>query len=411
MLEINAETPVDNILDAQGVNQRALMTRLACLVFGKAEGHILRAYTQFSPKALAALIEARRKGVFDYGETIRKLGVGAWVFPNQPTAVLEALDLANQEKYDEVNLEALQLVDEAGAPIIDLTRLFPTMKTGRKPQTKKEEPKGPTEAELAELAKEKEAQAAREAAEAEAKAKAEAEAAAEAKRRQEAQEAQKAKRVKAEQEEVSETSAPDPVSAIARIVEPIQDHIARLSTNLGETLEGMHKQTTSEIQAVVDEMNQTSAQLDVRLNVIEQNQIALAKALRTFDRNVQQILMYFVDPHMEFEQLPLGGFRLSESAAETSPSAAETSPAPEPQEEEPGYEPDDKGSSIPETNEHAEEPDEDATVKRYTEEELKNMELQDLRDYAASIGCTPARWMKTNVNRILKEYERQDAEG
>jgi hypothetical protein len=405
--DINADTPVQAILEAEGTNKRAAMTRLACQVFNKSDGRILRAYTQFSPQAMATLIEAKRKGVFDYGETIRKLSVGAWSFPNNPKAVLEALDLATEGEYDQVDLEAMDLLDEEGRPVIDTTRLFPTMKKPRAPKPKAEKPKetGPTEAELAELKAEKEA-AERKAAEEEARrheaAKAEK---AEEKRRQEVMEAQR--------QQAEEPAAPvssDPLSAVSilaeKVVTPIREHIANLSTNLGEVLEGMHKQNTEALQALQDEMNQTSAQTDVRLNVIEQNQVALAKALQTFDRNVQQILMYFVDPHMEFEQLPLGDFQATESAAETSESAAETSPE---ESEESGYEPDDKGSTVEEASEHADDGDEEDTVKRYTKEELEAMDLPDLRAYAESIGCTPARWQKTNVNRILKEYKRLDS--
>lgn len=405
--DIRADTPVQAVLEAENINKRAAMTRLACQVFNKSDGRVLRAYTQFSPQALASLIEAKRKGVFDYGETIRKLSVGAWSFPNDPQAILRALDLAAEGQYEEVDLGSMDLLDDEGRPVIDITRLFPTMKKAPKTGSSKKKKGAKKKAESSNSKKEEEKAAAKKKAEQE-----EREAAERDRLEREAaeREAQESSESGEELEHDDELTAIDDelvVELAERVRKPVQEHIANLSTNLGEVLEGMHKQTTEHLQAVQAEVDQTSAQLGARLDTIEQNQVVLARALQTFDRNVQQILMYFVDPHMEFEQLPLEGFHLTNSAAETSQAA------PPPESEEPDDEPDDEGSSVEEASEHADDEGESGedTVERYTKEELEAMELPELRDYAESIGCTPARWRRTNVNRIMTEYKRLDDEG
>lgn len=369
--DVNAETPVRAVLESEG-NQRALMTRLAMLVFGKADGKVIRAYTQFSPRSLAALIEGRRKGVFDYGETIQKLDVGGWTFPSDTDAVLRALDQAEAgEPIEEIDLEPLGVLDGDGKPTVSLERLFPS--AGKNASPAKARP-GPSST----------------------------------------------KTVKAEPPKAEPPKAVEPPPNRAsniKVVEgpptsgsSVEDHIERLSKNLGEVLEGMHNETLSKIQDLQGSLSSLlemqKALGEMQLNN-ERRILALGRALQTFDRNVQQISMYFVDPGMEFETLDLEGLSLNSSPTPELQPQLELVAHEDADEPEDYVEPDE---DIPEEAENISEESEDASVDRYTQGELEKMELQDLRAYAESIGVTPARWQKTNVNRILAEYRRLDGE-
>lgn len=405
-MNIDAETPVSAILNAEGVNKRALMTRLACVVFGKAEGHILRAYTQFSPQSLASLVEARRKGVFDYGETIRKLSVGAWTFPKDPVAVLKALDLADGEKYDEVDLEALDLLDDEGKPLIDLGLLFPAMKKPRKTAQPKEEPEpqlkvqseplppeaGPSEEELEELRAERAAHRAKNM-------------------------AGEAKPTPSKEPVEQENGGGKPV-IYDGLLSGLENRISTLASDLADALGVVVEENRLHAVQAQGELSENTALTLLALerqDALASNIDTLAKALLTFDANVRQLSLYFVDPHMEFEPLELPFVDLpttltySEDSGEEEESSAQGEDE-SVEEEEPRPTP-----LRVVAEEKAEEEEEEVekgepTTDRYTQEQLEAMDLAELRSYAEGLGCTPARWQKTNVNRILAEYQRQDSE-
>ena len=124
-MDITSETPTQEILNNTTENRNGLMCALAGRVFQKSDGRMLKAYTNFGFKKLALVIDAKRMGIFDFGVTIRQTDTGGYVFPMDTDAVLSAIKLAEDERYDEVDLKALNLLDEQGSPIVPLKSIFP----------------------------------------------------------------------------------------------------------------------------------------------------------------------------------------------------------------------------------------------------------------------------------------------
>jgi hypothetical protein len=129
-VNIDIETPTKDIIANTAENRNGLMCALAGRVFGKADGRMLKAYTNFGFMKLALVIDAKRKGIFNYGAAIRQLDVGAYIFPTDTDAVLKAIELAAEEKYDEVDLDAMNLLDSDGNVVVPLKELFPAYTNG-----------------------------------------------------------------------------------------------------------------------------------------------------------------------------------------------------------------------------------------------------------------------------------------
>lgn len=136
-MQINEDTPVEDILAEK--NSKPKMVKLAQIVFDRQGLEYFRAFAQFrNVSDLGALIEAKRKNVFDYSVCVRQTDSGVRFTKNTDT-VMDALKLAMDGKYEDIDLRAIGLVDANGNPVVQLQELCPEAeapKKARKPRKK-----------------------------------------------------------------------------------------------------------------------------------------------------------------------------------------------------------------------------------------------------------------------------------
>ena len=104
-MNITADTPVDAVM-----NNRLQMVQLAQAVFDMGDVRVVRAFSQFRfAKDLASIIEAKRRGVFDYGALIMSSGKGRGPaqWPTNTKAILTAIDNAADGAADKIDWSAL----------------------------------------------------------------------------------------------------------------------------------------------------------------------------------------------------------------------------------------------------------------------------------------------------------------
>lgn len=124
MNEITAKTAIEDVLDGPGARVR--LVRLAQLVMDCPGIQYMPAFTQFrSSEDLATLIEAKRKGIFDYGACLVKTDMGLR-YPNDTDAVLRALRCALNGNYGEIDIQRLGLFDvTSGEPLVSIHDICP----------------------------------------------------------------------------------------------------------------------------------------------------------------------------------------------------------------------------------------------------------------------------------------------
>jgi hypothetical protein len=375
-MEITAETSVQDVLDATNENQRALMSRLAMVVFNRFSGGTIRAFTQFGFKELGVVIEAHRKSVFDYGAVILATNTGfAW--PKDTRAVLHAIEAAEAGDYGSIDLDALGLVDGDGNPKVDLQKVFPGMPEDgfSRPAQQQTEPEP-------EPVIEEEPDVEEPPLPPEPEAKVEVE-----------PELQRQVIPMRRPEPAPEPQPSAPMNA-GDEVQAIIDRIDKLSNGMADAFETV----VGEVKKI--DLNRASViedEIGYVKNEVENTKagiLGLFGVLEVMDRNMRKVQDFIVgEGVLEFEDLPRDAISMVKLAV--------------PEDIDERLE-DDSGSvtTDPQDNEVVETNGQDTSSSAYTREQLEAMDVPTLRNIAAEVGAEPARWAKTNVNRILEAQAR-----
>jgi hypothetical protein len=375
--DININTPVKDILDQGGVNQKGWMSRLGMIVFDRFGGPTLKAFTQFEPADLAVVIEAKRKGVFDYGVCIRDTGAG-WTWPSNPKAVLAAVALAEEGKHGEINLGSLALVDTNKNPIPDhgLKQLCPGIDAKPSGQPA-EAPTGDDPKKVLPFTKPQDAAPLQEVPPA----------------------AEKKTRKKKEQPALPVVKEEKPSDTLKNPeyggseVDVIIERIDKLSEGLVdafETVVAKLKETDQKRASIVeDELGYVKEEVEN----VKAGLVGLWTSLEVMDRNMRQILMFTFGDAVVFEDLPKAAEILMQSATPDDLEERISKEVPKAEKEEVPPEKESPQVTPP------------GNLPIYTKEQLESMNITDLREYGSKLGVEPAKWVQTQISRILKEYE------
>ncbi len=409
-MNITAETPVDDVL-----NSRPQLIRLAQEVFGRHTPGTVRAFSQFrSLTDLASVIEAKRKGVFDYGQLIIDTDTGVQ-WPRDTKAILTAIDKAADGKADKIDWSSLGDYgdDVAGKALFGKSASAPTRKAEAPAPTPK--PSGQKAEKVCSLdgcdnKLKSRGLCSRHYNEMRAKEKA-------------AEQAQKAN---------EQTSAPQPEEPRSKGFAPaapsidgevvytantaVLERIDKLSIGLADAFETVLKEVKNidlkRASVVEDEIGYVKNEVEN----VKAGLIGVASYLDVVNTNLQKIGEY-LDPFIEYAERPavvdtLMQLSVPEDLEERmSPEVAGaheserrqiaektsvTVPMSEPLEPE-----------IQDAIDSAQdpEPDEEPEVVSYTREELQAMDLSDLRDEAERLGVPNAQnipYKTSLVNKIIR---------
>ena len=415
-MQLNADTPVEDILGKPG--DKPKLAKLAQAVFDRFDMASFRGFTQFrSADDLAAVIEAKRKNVFDYGVCFQETDSGL-KYPKNTNAVMTALRKAMDSKYDEIDFRAIGLVDIDGNPTVSLTDLCPSApaeskapakkKAAPAPKEKEPEPEetGPSEAELAELKKEREAKA-------------------------EADRKPEPRRTQPKRQREEEPASEEPQQAVLIGSSEVLERIDKLAVDLADALTTVVEENRKAAHAKNDMLEDEIQYVKNELENVKAGIIGLANFLNVVSRNMQAIGAY-LDPYLEYEELDdptLDLLKLSmpedveerlageptikeviaenrerelDAAQEPAPAEPEPEPEEEPQADEQELPPEPDPDPEPEEDDS----DDDGEVSiEYTRNELVAMSIEDLREIAEKVGVANASKIpyKTSlVNRICQ---------
>ena len=308
--EITEETSIEDII-ASGGHRSAFMTTLAQKVFKRDDGRMVKAYTQFGFKKLGIVITAYRKGLFDFGACIREVDVGTYIYPKDTDAVLAAIDLAAEGRYDDIDLGSLGLINGDGNPVVPFLSVFPSSETpagaaGRAAEeVDKNTPKDENLCDVEGCTNKikargfcskhyKEVRAAEKEAEEEAE-RAEAASAEDDTPPPELPPIPPRERQIIKENEANQDMDPDVAAILTRI--------DQFSSTLADSLEAMHKEIKDDSSHNADALEAHIKDVYKGIDMVLEQQSELARGLQIVDSNMRQILLYFVDPNMEFTDL------------------------------------------------------------------------------------------------------------
>lgn len=329
------------------VNSRPNIIKLAQDVFGRSGGNAVRAFSQFRLNTdLAALIEAKYQGIFDYGACIVDTDSGCkWP---QPEKAMDALKKAMDGTISASDMTVLGLTEA------DFSKVVPA---------------APAKAQKASV-----------------------------KKPEEPRQTQPAPVAAAPVEPQAPAAWPRPAQAVAsgNVVEAINNRFS----DLGEGLEAAFRKISEANAAQVARISQMQSEIDA----LKAGIFGLIGMVSTVNKNVALMAEYFVDPGFQPAAFPEGLDAYLQRVAHHVPhepqaQAVSATQAPEvdgapveaPKEEAP-------------VQKAAVQAPASETVS-YTDEELAAMEIDDLKKLAASLGVPNADKIayKGVVIRRIKE--------
>jgi outer membrane biosynthesis protein TonB len=379
-MQINEDTPVEDILAEK--NSKPKMVKLAQIVFDRQGLEYFRAFAQFrNVSDLGALIEAKRKNVFDYSVCVRQTDSGVR-FTKNTDIVMGALKLAMDGKYEDIDLRAIGLVDANGNPVVQLQELCPgaeAPKKARKPRKKA----APEPEPVAEAPEPEDVEPAPE---------------------PEVVEPPKpAPRAKSRKAKVVVPEEEAHQSAVLISSDEILTRLDKLSGDLADALQTVVTENKKAAFAKNDIIEDEIGHVKNEVENLKAGLVGLASFLNVVNGNIQRVFEY-LDPVDELPGPPesvltLLGMAVPEDiedrmeAAESASTPVEAPPEPEPVEEAPEPEP---------VEAPPEEPDE---AEEYTRESLTALGLDKLREIATKYGVAKATsipYKTALINRICQ---------
>lgn len=408
---MSADTPVEDILGTPGEKPR--MAKLCQAVFDRHDLASFRGFTQFrSAQDLAAIIEAKRKNVFDYGVCFVETDSGIR-FPKNTSAVMAALKLAMDGKYDSIDLRAIGLVDADGNPVVQINELCPGASSA---PASKAKPKPPPEPDPEpEVEPEQEVD--------EVEADPEPEEPAPKPRglssgRMQSRKPNQANAPKSDEEE--EGGQPAVLIDSGEILERLD----KLGNDLADALQVVVDEGKKAAHAKNDIIEDEIGWVKNEIENLKAGFVGLAAFLNVVNNNLQMVGAY-LDSYIEYEAVPDGVLdllgmaipedideRLQEVQESPKGTSVDVEPAPpEPEPEEAQEDPEDESEEDSEDEEGGAEAssgsDGDVTLN-YTRDELSAMSHEELKDIAMQLGVPKADKIpfKTSlINRICQQAD------
>ena len=405
-MKITADTDIAEILAEP--RSKPKLVKLAQMVFDRTSVDCFRAFSQFrNTDDLAALIEAKRKNVFNYAACIRNTDSGV-IYPKDTAAVVGALAKAMDGRYDEIDLRLLGLVDGEGDPLVKMSDLCPgaqkpASKKKKTPTRAKKVKDGPSAAEEAEIREERKAAQGK---------KVKAEMAAERAEREAA-----LRQTEEEEPEVTVEAddRAEPRTSILLGSAEVLNELASLRTDLADSLNTVVQENKKAALLKNDVLEDEIGYLKADLEQVKGAILGLAAFLHVVNENIATMFAY-IDPEEELEGPPQRVLDLLSNAKpegfDDAPDDGDAVFAKEQkkvraliQEEVvvPIEEEVEEETALVSNDEEDDEDDGEEVV--YTRADLQAMDLKDLRAFASKVGVANASsipYRTSLINRVTK---------